>query len=161
VVNNFDDQTRPIGSAYLVDYDSNTGQFSHWKPFDYPNAVNFITHFEGISSVEKGVYTLSSDSVQAGTTNPFQGSWVNVPRNTDGSFGDGVWVNLNFPGYDPTTNLTSSNSVFGNQVVGIVIGPGNFVSFQATINTGFQLSNVISANGGNGIALHNANDNQI
>jgi hypothetical protein len=161
VANNFDDQTRPIGSAYLVDYDSSNGQFTHWKSFDYPNGVNLVTHFEGISSVEKGVYTLSADSVQFGTTNPVQGSWVSVRRNTDGSFGDGVWVNLNFPGYDPVTNLTSSNSVFGNQVVGIVIGPGAFVSFQATINTGFQLSNVISANGGSGIALHGANDNQI
>ena len=44
--------------------------------------------FEGISSVEKGVYTLSADSVQAGTGDPAQGSWVTVRRNTDGSFGE-------------------------------------------------------------------------
>jgi hypothetical protein len=160
-VNNFDDQTRPIGKGYMVDYDSKTGVFSHWASFDYPNAVNFVTHFEGISSVEKGVYTLNADSVQAGSMNPAQGSWVTVRRNTDGSFGTGVWVNLNVPGFDPSTFITSSNSVYGNQVVGIVIGQSTFVPFQATINTGFQLSNVISGNGGNGIGLDGANDNQI
>ena len=84
--NNFDDQNRPIGSAYLVDYDSLTGVFSNWKSFDYPNGVNFITHFEGISSVEKGVYTLSADSVQTGTSNLVQGSWVTARRNSDGVF---------------------------------------------------------------------------
>jgi len=161
VVNNFDDQTRPIGKAYMVDYDSKTGAFSNWASFDYPNAVNFVTHFEGISSVEKGVYTLSADSAQAGTTNPVQGSWVTVRRNTDGSFGPGVWVNLNVTGYDPTTYISSSNSVYGNQVVGVVIGPSTFVPFQATVNIGFQLSNVISGNGGNGIGLYGANGNQI
>ena len=70
-------------------------------------------------------------------------------------------MNLNYPGVDPTTNITSSNSVSGNQVVGIVIGPEGTFSFQATVNIGFQLSNVISGNGGNGIGLYGANDNQI
>ena len=68
-----------------------------------PFGTNFVTHFEGISSVEKGVYTLSADSVQAGTGNPVQGSWVTVRRNTDGSFGPATWVNLNYPGVDPST----------------------------------------------------------
>jgi parallel beta-helix repeat protein len=159
-VNNFGDQSQPIGRAYLVDYDSATGKFSHWTSFDYPNGVNFVTHFQGISSVEKGVYTLSADSVQAGSSNPAQGSWVTVRRNADGSFGPAVWVNLNYTGVDPTTNITSSNAVYGNQVVGIVIGSDTF-SYQATVNVGFQLSNVISANGGNGISLYTANGNQV
>jgi parallel beta-helix repeat protein len=161
VVNNFDDQSRPIGKGYLVDYDSKTGAFSHWTSFDYPNGINFVTHFEGISSVEKGVYTLNADSVQAGSSNPAQGSWVTVRRNTDGSFGNAVWVDLNDPNYPSSSGITSSNSVYGNQVVGIVIGQGTLASFQATINTGFQLSNVISGNGGNGIGLYGANDNQV
>jgi hypothetical protein len=161
-VNNFDDQGRPIGQAYLVDYDSATGQFSHWASFSYPNGVNIFTHFEGISSAEKGVYTLSADSAQAASTNPAQGSWASVRRNTDGSFGPATWVNLNYPGYDPTTYITSNNSVYGNQVVGVLVsGQGIALSFQATINAGFQLSNVISGNGGNGIGLYGASDNQI
>jgi trimeric autotransporter adhesin len=157
---NFADQSKPIGQAYLVDYDSLTGTFSNWATFNYPNGTGYITHFEGISSVEKGVYTLNADSVQSGTHKPAQGSWVSVRRNTDGSFGTAAWVDLNYAGVDPTVNVTSSNAVYGNQVVGIVIGPTPF-SYQATVNLGFQLSNVISGNGGNGVALIGANDNQI
>lgn len=159
-INNFADQNLAIGDGYLVDYDAATGQFSNWTSFSYPNGNNFVTHFEGISSVEKGVYTLNADSVQSGSSNPGQGSWVSVRRETDGSFGKAEWVDLNFPGVDPTTNISSSNSVYGNQVVGLVVGPDS-TSFQATINVGFQLSNVISGNGGNGVGLYASNDNQI
>jgi trimeric autotransporter adhesin len=150
-----------IGRAYLVDYNSATGQFRNWTTFDYPNGtagLDFVTHFEGISSTEKGVYTLSADSVQAGTSNAAQGSWVTVRRNTDGTFGPAVWVNLN----DSTaTGLSSANSVVGNQVVGIVLGSSGASSYQATVNTAFQLSNVISGNGGNGIGIYGASGNQI
>ncbi len=159
--NNLDDQGRPIGQAYLVDYDSLTGLFSNWTTFDYPNGVNFVSHFEGISSVEKGIYTLNADSVQAGSDNPVQGSFVTVRRNVDGSFSEAEWVDLNYTGVDPTTNVTSSNSVYGNQVVGIVINDGNSFSYQATVNSAFQLSNVISGNSGNGIGLYGASHNQI
>ncbi len=166
-VNNFDDQNRPIGQAFLVDYNSATQAFTHWTSFEYPFGVDFFTHFEGISSVEKGVYTLNADSFQTGTTNPVQGSWVTVRRNTDGSFGTAQWVNLNYTGIDPTTGLpitdaiSSSNSVYGNQVIGVVFNGTTPFAFQATVNVGFQLSNVISGNGGNGIQITGGNDNQI
>lgn len=159
--NNLNNQDQPIGQAYLVDFDSATGKFSNWTSFNYPNGTNFVTHFEGISSVEKGVYTLSANSAQSGSTNPSQGSWVSVRRNTDGSFGQATWVDLNYPGLDPTTHISSSNAVYGNQVVGIVIGGGTTLSFQATVNTAFQLSNVISANGANGVGLYGGDDNQV
>jgi trimeric autotransporter adhesin len=159
-VNNFDDQSKPIGSGYMVDFDSSNSQFTNWKSFEYPHGTNYVTHFEGISSVEKGVYTLNADSVQSGSGDPAQGSWVSVRRNADGSFGEPVWVDLNYENLNPATHVTSSNSVYGNQVVGVVFG-GTTFSFQAAINTNFQLSNVISGNGGNGITLHKANNNDI
>ncbi len=161
-VNNIDDQGRPIGQGYLVDYDSATGQFSHWTSFLYPHGAvdtSFLTHFEGISSVEKGVYTLSADSVQVGAGGgPEVGSWVSVRRNTDGSFGEATWVDLNPTG---SLGLVSSNAVYGNQVVGIAAGSLGIASYQATINVGFQLSNVISGNAGNGIGIYGGSDNQI
>jgi hypothetical protein len=160
-VNNLTNQNQPIGKAFLVDYDSATGAFSNWASFSYPGGTNYVTHFEGISSVQPGVYTLNADSVQSGSSNPAQGSWVTVSRNSNGSFGPATWVNLNYPGIDPTTNITSSNSVYGNQVVGVVIGTAGTTSYQATVNVSFSLSNVISANGANGIELSGANDNQI
>ena len=86
----------------LVDYDSATGLFSHWTSFDYPNGPvgqDFVTHFEGISSVEKGVYTLSADSVQSRhRATPSRARSSRVRRNTDGTFGHATWVNLNYPG---------------------------------------------------------------
>ncbi|MDD5200327.1 MAG: right-handed parallel beta-helix repeat-containing protein [Terrimicrobiaceae bacterium] len=161
--NNLKNQSLPLaqGRGYLVDYDSKTGKFSHWAPYRYWNGKrgrSFITHFEGISSAEAGVYTLSADSVKRGTSGPNQGSWVSVRRNADGSFGRAQWVDLNFP--DEPVGITSSNSVFGNNVVGVVIGPSVF-AYQATVKIGFQLSNVISGNKGNGIGIYGSNGNVV
>ena len=101
-VNNLMNQSLPLtqGKGFLVDYDSSKNTFSNWTSFDYPNGpagINFVTHFEGISSVEPGVYSLNADSVQAGSTNAAQGSWVSIRRNSDGTFDKGTWVNLNYP----------------------------------------------------------------
>ena len=60
-----------IGNGYLVDYDSATGQFTNWTSFAYPNGLvgqDYVTHFQGISSTEQGVYTLGADSAQTGSS---------------------------------------------------------------------------------------------
>lgn len=132
-VNNVGNQNQPIGQAYLVDYNSATGRFSHWKSFNDPTGLvgtNYITHFEGISGVKKGVYTLSADSLQTGSIGPAQGSFVTVKRNRNGTFGNGAWVNLNYPG---VVGVSSSNSVSGNQVVGVVFSNSGVFPFQATV----------------------------
>jgi hypothetical protein len=156
--------SHPLANGFLVDYDSATGLYTHWASFAYPNGLvgqDYITHFEGISSTESGVYTLVADSVQSGSSNPLQGSLVSVRRDPDGSFGPGAWVDLNDPVGASGVSITSANSVAGNQVVGVVIGGQGVTSYQATVNVGFQRSNVIGGNGGNGIGLYGANDNQI
>ncbi|WP_422929226.1 beta strand repeat-containing protein [Singulisphaera sp. PoT] len=155
------DKADGLAHGYLVDYDSATGKFSNWASFQYPNGAagkDFISHFEGISGDQKGVYTLNADSLLLGSNGGVQGSFVTVRRNTDGSFGPSTWVDLNYPGID---GAFSSNSVAGNQVVGVVAGNGGVFSAQASINTGFQLSNVISGNQGNGIGIYGASDNQV
>ena len=156
--------TGSIANGYLVDYDSATQQFSHWASFAYPDGLvgqTFLTHFQGISSTEAGVYTLIGDSAQSSAPNLVQASWVSVRRNPDGSFGPAAWVNLNGPGSVPSPSVISGDSVYGNQVVGFALGNNGQVVYQATINTGFQLSNVISGNGGNGIGIYGASGNQI
>ena len=84
---------------------------------------------------------------------------MTVRRNPDGSFGPAVWVNLNYPGMPrprsppmpwPATRSSGSSSR----------ARASF-SYQATVNIGFQLSNVISGNGGNGIGIYGASGNQI
>jgi hypothetical protein len=86
---------------------------------------------------------------------------VTVRRNTDGSFGTAVWVVLNDPGQG-AGGVTSSNSVYGNQLVGVVFpSDGPQYSFTATVNVAFQLSNVISGNGQNGIEFAGSSANYI
>jgi trimeric autotransporter adhesin len=161
---NLTNQNLPLtkGKGYMVDYDSAKNEFSNWTSFSYPNGpvgINFVTHFEGISSTEPGVYTLSADSLQTGsTTNAAQGSWVSVRRNSDGTFDKGTWVDLNYP--DSPDSIASSNSVYGYEVVGLVIGPELF-AYEATVNVAFQLSNVISGNRGNGINVSGSKGNVI
>jgi len=170
-VNNLANERLPLtqGKGFLVDYNAANNTFSNWTSFDYPNGpvgINFITHFEGISSIEPGVYSLCADSVQTGSGNTAQGSWVSVRRQSDGTFDKGTWFDLNYqPGNPPNTpNITSSNSVYGDQVVGLVVQPNGTptsFSYQATVNIDFQLSNVISANTGNGINISGSKGNVI
>jgi hypothetical protein len=161
--NNLEHPERPLaqGRAFLVDYDSKTGAFTNWTTFRYRNQKNsrsFITHFEGISSTEPGVYTMNADSVKRGSNGPLQGSWVSVRRNPDGSFSKAQWVDLNYPG--ARVGITSSNSVYGNNVVGLVIG-SDPVAYQAVVQIGFTLSNVISANKGNGVGIYGSQGNIV
>ena len=142
------DPNQPLGQGFLVDYDSSTGQFSHWKALNYPKGIDVVTHFEGISSTEAGVYTLAASSVHTGSALP--GSFVTVRRNADGSFSDGVWVDLAYPG----SAATITTSVSGSALTGFGLGgSGGAQVFQATVDSGFQLSNVISGNRGAGISI--------
>jgi trimeric autotransporter adhesin len=150
----------PFG-GYLVDYDSSTGLFTHWTSFSDPNGQigqSLATHFQGISSTEAGVYTLGANSVQPGSDTVLVASVASVRRNPDGTFGPAVWTNLSDPNLQ---GLLTANAVEGNQVVGIGFTNSGVVSYQATINTGFQLSNVMSGNGGNGIGIYGASGDTI
>jgi parallel beta-helix repeat protein len=159
-VNNITNENVPLtqGQGYLVDYDAVSGKFSNWTSLGYPQGKNIIVHFEGISGVGTGVYQLAADAFEVGSSTGAQGCWVSVNRNPNGSFAQGSWSKLLYPGI--SNNLTSANSVSGNQVVGLVLGSSSF-PFQATINTGFQRANVISGNGGNGISLNGSSSNTI
>jgi hypothetical protein len=151
-----------VAAGYMVDYDAATGEFSHWTsisaPGVGPNGEALATHFEGISSPRPGVYTLAATQTALGTTTPLQASLATVMRTPDGGFDSPFWVNLNYPG---SSGVVTSNSVAGNQVVGIALVGSSFVSYQATVDLGFQLSNVISGNDGNGVGIYGSNDNRV
>jgi hypothetical protein len=160
--NNLTNQKAPLqaGVGYLVDYDLVTGKFTNWTSYTHPGGKNIVTHFEGISSVEAGVYTLSATSLNG--TNLFS-SWVSVNRKANQAFDQGTWVDLAYPG---VTNFSvfTDDSVYGNNVVGIIEGINgttNGFSYQATINTAFRRSNLIGANKGNGVSLGGARSNII
>lgn len=164
-VNNADDRLQPIGMASLVDYrpaSPPSDRFSNWRAFSYqsPDQATVGTHFMGISSVEKGVYTLSGSGYVSGEI--VSSGLATVVRQTDGSFGDMAWVNLAPPqSVTGVSGLPSANSVYGNAVVGIVLGDSGSASYQAQVNVGFQPSNVISGNGGNGVVITGGSDNVV
>jgi len=118
---------KPIGTAYLVDYDCKTNKFSNWSSFTYPYGVNFVTHFEGISRSKSGAYQLSATSGEAGgDVNTIQGSWVEVSKDRKNQ----RWVNVNYNN-DPN-NITTNDSVAGNYIVGITLSDP-VLSYQAII----------------------------
>ena len=152
----------PFASGYIVDYDSATGRFTHWTSISAPGELfagqAFATHFEGISSPQAGVYTLATGVSQLGSSVVFGAVLGTVLRSPDGSFGPTYWVKLQYPG---AVGLSTNDSVAGNQVVGIAGTSAGIISYQATVNLGAQVSNVISGNGGNGIGVYGGTDNRI
>jgi hypothetical protein len=162
-VNNVNDRLQPIGMGSLVDYDRATGRFSNWRSFSYrggPNDTVAGTHFMGISGIERGVYQLSGSAFDSGTF--VTSGWATVRRQADGTFGAMDWVDLAVPeSVTGFTGITSANSVYGDAVVGIVSGGGSVASYQARLDIGFERSNVISGNRGNGIAIYGGSDNRI
>ena len=106
--------------AYVVDYDSSTNIKTHWASFVYHNAEStsaIVTHFEGITSDGHGGYNFAVDSYAPsfGTANNEVASFVNIPRNSDGSFGSATWVDVNYP----SAVITSANTVYSNNVLGV------------------------------------------
>jgi hypothetical protein len=164
-VNNAADRLQPIGMASLIDYSPASPpseRFSNWRAYSYqsPDQATAGTHFMGISSVEKGVYTLSGSAFVSGQI--VSSGLATVVRQPDGSFGDMTWVELDPPeSVTGVSGLPSANSVYGNAVVGIVLGETGSVSYQAEVNVGFQLSNVISGNRGHGVAITGGSDNVV
>ena len=146
--------------AYLVDYDSATGQFTHWTSFAYPNGVvgqDYITHFQGISSAEAAFTRSAADSGQSGSANAAPGLVGDRPAQSR------RLVRSRRLGRSQLSRRRSGHERhqrrFGGRQPGGRVrhraATGTF-SFQATVNIGFQLSNVISGNGGNGIGIYGA-----
>jgi hypothetical protein len=118
-----------VGSGYLIDYDSITGQFAHYTEFNYQNrsSGDLVTHFEGIYRDVDGDYWLPATSV---ALNP-QGdlaiaSVVKVERSRSGGFqARAEWrpltVRESATGVESV--LSTGNSLFGNTIVGFANYP--------------------------------------
>jgi subtilase-type serine protease len=88
-------------------YNEDTGT---WTTYNHPGAV--ITHFEGITGAGRnGEYNLVADWV--GLDGVQHGSVLHIAAD-----GSQTWIDLAVPG----ASLTSANSIFENQAVGIYIG---------------------------------------
>jgi len=125
-------QILPIGKAFIVDYDSETNEFSNWTSIDYKDGL--LTHFQGIYGNEDGTYSINMDVVDSEVSILPQGYFLTISRNEDGSF------SYNSNNVVPITyqenGITSSNSVANNKVVGLFVPldeDESNVSYQASV----------------------------
>jgi subtilase-type serine protease len=117
-----------VGVLHGYIYNQSNGVFTL---YDAPSpttpgstAVTAVTHFEGITSGGRAnTFNLVADSVDtAGTTHAWA---VHVDAT-----GAATWTELAVPvpGAPGTTYVTSANSVYGNTVIGVYVGPGGVVT---------------------------------
>ena len=97
-------------TAFLVDYDSGSGQFSNLTYFADSGAPGF-THFEGITGRVDG-YNLIATT----TLGP---AFVSVDR-TPAGFGPAKWTPLNYP----ASTLSTGNTVYEDYALGLFFGLG-------------------------------------
>jgi subtilase-type serine protease len=87
-------------------YDQGTGV---WTSYNHPGAI--FTHFEGITGGGRaGAYNLVAD--WAGPDGNLHASVLHI-----GADGNQTWIELAVPG----ASLTSANSIYGNQAIGIYV----------------------------------------
>lgn len=97
-----------VDAGYLVDWNNKTHKLSNWREYRYNNQKAAITHFDGITSDERGGYNLTGDA----TVLP-QGNiafFANVNRHDVAK-----WEQIQFP----ESVATSGNSVYQNTVIGV------------------------------------------
>lgn len=117
------------GEAYLIDYDSITGQFSNYTNFSYRNRdrTDLISHFEGIYRTDNGRYRLPATSVDLNTEGDLAiASIVTVKRNKKGGFrAKARWQDLDVTRSSDGEKsvLSTANSLYGDVTIGFANYP--------------------------------------
>lgn len=118
-----------LSTGYLVDWDPING-FSNFTSIYYNNDSNTskLSHVEGITTDNAGGYYLSVDWSQVVAQNPDGAALVQVKRNSSGGFATPTWTSFAFPG----ATITSANTVFEKNVLGVYAGPDPAKPYLAT-----------------------------
>jgi hypothetical protein len=117
-----------LSQAFIVDWDSETQETSNWSMYQYldENVKSLVTHFEGITTDGEGGYNIPCDWVafdkKDSTPLETSGAFVNIKRNTDGTFASPTWVPLKFP---VNGAMTSANTAYKNNILGVYFMPNN------------------------------------
>ncbi len=118
-----------VGEAYLIDYDSITGEFHNYTTFPYRNRDkgDLVSHFEGIYRTSSGDYQLPATSVALNDKGDETiASVVTVKRNRRGDFNtEALWQDLDITRSSDGTEsvLTTGNSLYGDATVGFANYP--------------------------------------
>lgn len=109
-----------LSTGYIVDWSPSAG-FSNFTPLFYNNdsTTSKVSHVEGITTDNAGGYYLAIDWAETASTYPTGAALAQVSRNSSGGFGTPVWTNFAFPGAE----ITSANTVFEKNVLGVYKGP--------------------------------------
>jgi hypothetical protein len=85
-----------LSTAYLVDYNRATHEFTNWRSYHYMNddKTTIITHFNGITSDGCDGYNLAGDFVQLTESGAF---FAHVGRHKNGSFSRATWSQVSYP----------------------------------------------------------------
>ncbi len=131
-----------LDQSYLIDYDSVTHAFSHYRVYFYDNqpAAAQLAHFDGITGTAAGYSLTGTLSAGPGT----KGFFATVGRNQDGTFGDATWTAISYPGAGNTTG----NTVVENKVLGIFTAGSGTQSYLATVPPTRYAAVVTSATSG-------------
>jgi len=97
-----------INTAFLVDYNSDTGKFTNLTYFEDDTTEGF-THFEGITGRDGGYNLIATTS-----NGP---AFVSVNRVANG-FDTAKWTPLNYPG----STMSTGNTVYQDYALGIFFG---------------------------------------
>ncbi|MFL5252637.1 MAG: hypothetical protein ACJ8AI_07045 [Rhodopila sp.] len=130
-------------------YDQATGA---WATYNHPDAI--FTHFEGITSAGRaGSYNLVAD--WGGPAGAVHASVLHIGAN-----GGQTWIDLNAGG-----TLTSANSIYANQAIGIYVGTngstnGYFVSIPGIYDP-IHNAGILSSNTPNKPALAGADGDDV
>jgi hypothetical protein len=109
-----------LTTGFIVDWDP-INRFRNFTPLFYNNDSNTskVSHVEGITTDNAGGYYLSIDWAQTSSSYPTGAALAQVSRSTSGGFGTPTWTNFAFPG----ASITSANTVFEKNVMGVYKGP--------------------------------------
>jgi len=113
-----------IDHGYLVNWDSATQTPSDWTSYDFNNSRIgvAISHFNGITSDGRGGFYLTGDWV--GIAPPDAGAFfAHVFRVPGRTFNIAQWTQIAYP----SAQVTSGNTVFENNVLGVYIVTGSSV----------------------------------
>jgi hypothetical protein len=121
-----------IDHGYLVNWNSATQTPSDWTSYDFENRRIgvAISHFDGVTGDNRGGFCLTGDWV--GVIPPNAGAFfAHVRRMPHGAFSKARWIPIAYPSSD----LTSGNTVYKNNVLGVYTANGSSVTngFVATV----------------------------
>jgi len=95
---------------------------------DNKKVSSLITHFEGITS-SPGGYNIAAGF--ANKDNEAGAAFAHIRRNYDGTFGEAEWQTLRYP--DQGVKMTTSDTVFENNILGILVSKDGLASYLAKI----------------------------